>query len=358
MGFTKPTVISRWALAAAMLALAAPACRSSWKEVRKAPSFAPTEARPVRVAVLPFRDDTGGTSPLLYPFVPLIWLANALLLSVPEGMPDSEKGAQSLRALLAARLRGGAWSVVDSATVDTTLAHKGLLATAPTLDARTLGKLLGVDAVLYGTLDSWSGRYYVLESRTVVEGTVKIVSTVDGSELFRGTVGVSDAAGLSGGPTGYVSAAATPVAALGKGPYRELAIQWAELMGSQISGAYSDEAAAQTPAPYLSVAALAGSPKGDQEYVPGEVIEVLALGRPGCTATFDLGTLRVRIPMSEFSRFPRTSDASEGEITGMYRGAYIVSKGDRAAGAPVTVTLESAGGRATALAQGGSVTIR
>jgi putative lipoprotein DUF799 len=343
----------------ALLVLAAggiAACRSSWNEVRRDETFEPTEAAPVRVAVLRFEDRTGGTSPFLYPFLPFIWLAGLVTLQVPEGTPDSGKGAETLRALLIARLRGSSLNLVDPATVDTTLAHRGLLERASGMDPRELGKLLGVDAILYPELLGWSGRYYVIESRTVVEASIVLRSSVDGSELFSGTVGVSDAAGVSGGPTGYIGAAATPLAALGKGPYRELAIQWAERMGSELAGEFRGESAAGTsPPPAIAVAAITQSPRGG--FQPGDLIEVLAVGTQRCRASFDIGTLRVRIPMAEFARLPRTGLPDSGEISGLYRGSYMVVEGDRVAGAPVLVTMESGGGRATIPAENGPVTI-
>ena len=266
---------------------------------------------------------------------------------MPEGTPDSVKGADTLRALLMARLRGSSLSVVDPAVVAATLYHAGLHEKAAKMDPRELGRLLGVDAILYGSLEGWSGRYYFIESRTVVEGTVRLVSCVDGTELFRATVSVNDAQGVSGGPTGYVSAVATPLAALGTGPYRKLAIEWNEAVGGELVGAYASNAAdASTPAPYVSNVAAPEPPAGG--YKQGDAIEVLAIGSPGCRATFSIGTLRSRVPMTEYARGSRTGVPDPRETSGFYRGSYVVTAADRVREAPVTVTLESAGGHATA----------
>lgn len=343
----------RTLLLAAALAIAA--CASSSSSSKRAPTFQPSESSPVRVAVLPFRDATGGVSPFLYPALPLIWLANVITLRIPEGTPDSAKGAATMRALLIARLRYSRLDVVDPGAVDTTLAHRGLLERASEMDPRDLGRALGVDAVMYGTLESWSTRYYLIESRTVVEGTVRLRSAVDGSDLFQGTVAVNDAEGITGGPTGYIGLAATPLAALGAGPYRQLAIAWAGEMGMLLGGPIeSDEP--QGPEPYVTTAVVHDPPPGG--YKPDDVIEVFAIGATDCTATFDIGTLRVRIPMTEFARVPRTGEVGAAETSGQYRGSYVVREVDRVNEAPVTVTLETSSGRvATFAASGKPVTI-
>ncbi len=331
------------------------ACKSSWITARRAEGFEPTEARPVRVAVLRFEDRSGGTSLLLYPFLPVIWLASAVTLSVPEALPDPEKGADTLRALLCARLRGSTLNVIDPQAVDTRLAHGGWLPRASSMDPKELGRILGADAILFGEVTDWAGHYYGIESRTVVEAGVRLVSTLDGRELYRASIGVSDASGVSGGPTGYVSAAATPLAALGSGPYRDLAIQWSERMGRALVGGIDDSSPAAAPAPAI-IAAAVSAPR-DRTLVPGDVIDVYALGTPGCHASFDLGTLRRRVFMSEVARQPRTGDVRNGSEAGLYRGAYVLQEGDRIVGAPVVVALASSGGSATLVAQGGTISV-
>ncbi|HKD99489.1 MAG TPA: hypothetical protein VKE69_00650 [Planctomycetota bacterium] len=349
-----PSSLFRRIAALAVLSLAA--CSSSWQSVRRSDGFMPSEIAPVRVAVLRFDDRTGGTSVFLYPFLPFIWLADVVTLQVPEGTPDALRGADVLRALLIARVRGSHLNIVDPLTVDTTLEHLGLYEKASSMDPKELGKLLGVDAVLTGELLDWSGNYYVVESRTIVEARVVLRSCTDGSELFRGEIGVSDSSGVSGGPTGYVSAAATPLAALAKGPYRDLAILWADRMGASLvgdTGAFGDGAMTEAP-PAIAVAAATKAPPGG--FRSGDVIDVYAVGTPGGVAWFDLGTLRVRIPMSEFARVPRTGGAGS-ELSGHYRGTYVVASGDRVENAPLAVTLVSPSGRARILAESGPVTI-
>lgn len=328
-------------------------CATSWKEVRREPSYAPTPAAAIRVAAPPFRDETGGRSPLLYPVLPLVWIANIALLRVPEDAPPSSQGAESLRSLLVARLQGTSLGVVDPRAVDTTLHHLDLLDRAHETDPVELGRILGVDAVLLGTLRTWEPRYYGVETRTVVEAEVTLVSCADRSELLRATVGVTDGAGLSGGPTGYVSAASAPLAALGGGPYRPLSIEWSERMAAELLGSPQEGSLAE--APYIAVAAVSTPPPGG--FRTNDVVEVFALGAPGCRASFDLGTLRVRVPMCETARVPRTGDRQLGEISAHYRGSYAVTEADRLLDAPVVVNLESAGGRASAFAENGRVTI-
>lgn len=187
--------------AGAVLLLAS--CNASWRYVKRDPMFRPTPAEPVRVAVLPFEDKSGGNSVLYYPFLPFIYLASLVTFSIPDAPPDSVKGAETLRELLIARLGGSAIRVVSSRAVLTTLHHRGLLEGSPRMDPVELGKILGVDAVLYGELLDWAGHSYVVESRTVVEARVRLVSCLDRRELLTATIGVTDRAGITGGPTGY-----------------------------------------------------------------------------------------------------------------------------------------------------------
>lgn len=347
----------RCILAIALL-LAPAACRSAWTDARRAPGFELSQSRPIRVAILPFEDRAGGRSPLVYPFVPFIWLANILTLSVPEGGPDPEKGARELRNFLAAFLLNSPVRALPSRATDTALAHRGLLANATKMDAVELGKLLDVDAILYGELLDWSGHYYIIESRTVVEARLRLVSCVDRRELFNITIGVSDAAGVSGGPTGYISAAATPLSALGKGPYADLAIAWAtraaqavlrrdELLETPSNIIKND------PPPYIAAAAASPQPGGG--FAPGDWIEVVALGAPGCAATFDVGTLHCGIPLVESARVPRPGTS---ELSGVYRGAFYVGDEDAAAEAPILVQFHKSGMSASRSADGPPVSIR
>ncbi|MFN0206146.1 MAG: hypothetical protein ACKVS6_07510 [Planctomycetota bacterium] len=327
----------------------------------RTPDFEPTHAKPLRVAMLPFENKSGNRSAFVIPFLPFIWLANLITFSVPEAGPDSGMGAATLRTLLAARLTGTPLRVVSTRATDTALAHKGLLAKAASMDPVELGKLLSVDAILFGELLDWSGNYYVLESRTVVEGRVRLVSCIDRSELVKINVGVSDAAGVSGGPTGYISAAASPLAALGKGPYSDLAVAWTTRVGDALSGdSVSGQQVPENPRstvgePYISAAGVTAPPPGG--WRAGQWIEVIVLGAPSCTATFNIGTLRTKIPMVEFSRVPRAG-GEPGEESAIYRGSYHIAPADRVVEAPVIVSLATAGSSAHLTASGNPITIQ
>ncbi len=341
----RPSIIRLFALAL----LAAAACRSSWREVRRDPEFQPTEALPLRIAVLPFEDATGGTSLLLYPFLPFIWAANLLTLRIPRAAPDTAVGARVLTELLAARLRGTAVDLVGSTEVESLLAATGSATLPEGLSPRELGERLGVDAVLYGRLLGWSGRYYVVEAHTVVEAHVRIVSTEDDREILDALIGVTDREGLTGGPTGWVSLALTPLAALGNGPYRALAIRWAQLAGDAVLGV---EAPAGGDV-RIEFAAIVDPLS--ETLAPGDTLTVEARGTPGCAAHFDLATLRRRIPMIEIAR--AEADDPSAEDLSVYRGSYLVSEGDRLEGGSVLVTLERGGLRATRTCDGGPVVI-
>lgn len=342
--------------AGAVLLLAS--CNASWRYVKRDPMFRPTPAEPVRVAVLPFEDKSGGNSVLYYPFLPFIYLASLVTFSIPDAPPDSVKGAETLRELLIARLGGSAIRVVSSRAVLTTLHHRGLLEGSPRMDPVELGKILGVDAVLYGELLDWAGHYYVVESRTVVEARIRLVSTLDRRELLTATIGVTDRAGVTGGPTGYIGAAATPVAALAAGPYADLAHEWADLTTKDLlltgNATNGTGVIPVDPVPFVAAAAVA-PPRNGVRYLEGELLEVVALGAPGCKATFDVGGLRASVPMVETARTARPG--AEDEVSAVYQGHFYVSATDRADGAAVRVTLESSAGRATAVVGGERVKI-
>jgi hypothetical protein len=351
------TSFARLLVPAAVLALALGACRSSWRDVKRDPGFRPTASEPVRVAALPFIDQSGGTSPLYYPFIPFIYLASAVTFSIPDAPPDSVKGAETLQSLLLARLGGTPLRVVPPRAILTTLHHKGILEKAHEMDPVELGKILGVDAILYGELLDWAGHYYVAESQTVVEASVKLVSTLDRRVLVSATIGVTDRAGVTGGPTGYVGAAATPVAALGSGPYELLAHAWAEQAAKdllQSAEAGGETSTSDDPAPFIAAAAVS-PPRQGGVYREGELFEVVVLGSSGSQAFFDVGSARTRVPLIETSRSIREGEVRE--VSAIYRGNFIVSAADRAEGLTVKVTLESRSGRAVAVAEGEPVRI-
>lgn len=333
------------------------ACRSAWTDGGLRDRFAPDVTKPMRVAILPFEDRAGGRSVFIYPFLPFIYLANFITLSVPEEAPDSAKGATALRVLLAARLSNTALHVVPFRAADTALAHLGLLQNTNALDPVELGRVLDVDAVVHGELTDFSTRYYILESRTVVEARVRMVSCSDRRELFSAVVGVADSAGISGGPTGYVSAAATPLAALGKGPFADLSVAWSLRAGDALAvgDAPAVEWAPGAPesgAPFIAAAAVGENTRF--EYEPGDWIEVVAVGAPACVATLQIGSLYSGVPMTETSRVTRPGSG----FVSTYHGYFAVEEGDEVSGAPITVNFTKNGTRATAIASSEPVTLR
>ena len=346
-----PARVLRFTAALAAIGLAAAAiggCQTSWKEVHRDETFKPTEARPVRVALLPFADETGGVSPFLYPVMPFIWLANLATLHLPESAPDTEKGARLLSQLLEARLRATPVNVLGPVEVESRLRADPGAPPLSSLDPKEIGERLEVDAVLTGTLTSWSTRYYVVESRTVVEANLRLVSTRDGAEWLRARIGVADGAGVAEGPLhlSWIGYALEPLSALGKGPFRDLAIEWAQSAGDAIENAPESSG----PPPTLATAQIVNAPAGG--WRPGGEIVVEARGTAGCDATFDLATLHRRIPM------PRVDDAADDSgALALYRGRYVVAEGDRLVEGPVTVTLSRGGARATKLADHGPVSI-
>jgi hypothetical protein len=62
------------------------------------------------------------------------------------------------------------------------------------------------------------------------------------------------------------------------------------------------------------------------------VVQVEAVAPSGTIASFDIGVLRTGVPMVEVEKLP---DADEA--LGVFRGAYVVQRGDRAEVAVIRV---------------------
>lgn len=340
---------ARRGLAPALLALAA--CASGVSDVSRDPAFRPSPSAPVRIAVLPFEDRTGGVSPLLYPFLPIIWLVDLVTLQLPDKPLDTGKGAETLRAMLIARLRLTSVDVVDAPTVDAALAARGWLGHAAAVPPVEMARALGVDAVLTGRLLRWSTRWFVLQSESAVTAEVRIRSGRDGEILFAATVKENDETGLTGGPSGFTSLASEPLAELGSAtPFPKLAFLWAFQVGELIAAEPESQILEMNvPGRPPEIHAIAVSaPRDGRAFAPGETMEVFAVGSPGCRAWFEIGYLRSFVPMSEFLRPRRTGNPRSREVAGLYRGSFVVGANDRVDGAPVAVRLESPKGRSAA----------
>src|SRR5262249_44453445 len=130
---------------------------------------------PIRVAILPFDDQSGGTffSVIAWPFKQI-----ANLFVSHTGAPASEPST-ALREAIAANLRVTNIDLVDLRFVSTTLAHNGYLkldgsGTYTKEKPQVLGQLLGADALLYGTITKYRSDYFVAESEVTVGAKLKL----------------------------------------------------------------------------------------------------------------------------------------------------------------------------------------
>jgi hypothetical protein len=79
--------------------------------------------------------------------------------------------------------------VFPVAVVDAFMKENGL-PTAGEMHAVSLAKIqevVGADAVLYVTVESWGQKYRIVSSDTVVRARARLVDVADGSELWAGT---------------------------------------------------------------------------------------------------------------------------------------------------------------------------
>jgi hypothetical protein len=237
-----------------------------------------------------------------------------------------------LRNDVVAWLRQGSFDVVEPWITDTAVFHAGLGVKGVTDPARAveIARLLQVDAVLFGDVTRWNRSYYVLQSTAEVALKLDLRES-NGTELFEGERSERIGAGLSGGPTGFISAATEPLAGLKGSALRDLMRSTARDAALDLNG--GTLGAEMGPlAPRLSFVAVQQLHAGP--YLPGERIEVIAVGTPDCEVRCDIGRLHTGVPMPMTMRLadPRGDRAT-------YQGAYIVQQGDSVQGLPVYCTI-------------------
>ncbi|MCA8956151.1 MAG: hypothetical protein KDC87_08755 [Planctomycetes bacterium] len=299
------------------------------------PRLAGLRAMGYRIAVMPFAVTAPADGFLASSLAPVGELF-ALEPGAPR-LPDRARIGALLRGDVVAWLRQGAFEVVETWVSDTKLAHSGMSAgeLADPKFARRVAAVLKVDGVLYGDVLRWNRAYYVLESRAEVALRLELHDGPTRERLFRTERSESVGSGLSGGPTGLVAAATEPLAALRGSQLRELTRAVGRHAAIDLNGgALRPEPGPLTPR--LSVFALARPHPGP--FRVGERIDLLAIGTPGCVVRFDLGRLRVGVPMLETSRFedPRGARAT-------YEGHYVVQEVDPRVRLPVYGTIHPAG---------------
>lgn len=322
-------IARRHVVLAAVLSMLAGCSVPTTKVVDRRPGFALRGSEPLRIAVLPLRDAVPPPSLIYYLGRPFVWAARVVTLDFGPSMPSSATAAQTMRMLLSARLHDESTEIVDLGQLDCALANcshgrddAGIVAMAKELD---------VDAVLEGELRGLGAGWAVVRTNRELAGRVRLRSGHDGSVLFTADVAIGNGAGIDHGPTGWVSLVATPLAALDSGPYTEMAIDWAEVVGRELLG--RSVLAADGREPMLQNVRIEAP---DGPLGPGARLEVTADGPPDASVHFHLGTLHREIPMFAVGTQP------DGLVR--YRGVYRLRVGDRALQAPIAVHLLLPGG--------------
>jgi hypothetical protein len=303
-------------------------CGSSLK-IQRSPRF--DEQAPLRIAILPFEDRSGGT---VFTVLAAPFKAVADLFVSRKGAPPTDN-AQALREAVAANLRTAALDVVPLGQTDTVLAHNGLLVPGKEMrfaktPPRELGRLLGADALFYGVLTDAGTEFYLAETRVVVGAELRLVDAQNGEELWRAEGEESQGFGITKGPTGYVSAAVEPLKGLRESNQWRVTEDFARNVVGSFRRRPTSTSGPGSQVPFLSIAVANVEP--EERLAVGAVVRVVAIGRPGMRGRFDVGGVRRGIPMTEFG-------------PGTYQGTYTVLEGDRFAGDPVRVILRNDDGR-------------
>ncbi|MCA8958985.1 MAG: DUF799 family lipoprotein [Planctomycetes bacterium] len=320
-----------------LLGLMAVAAGCASTDSGRSPDFESARAQGLRVAVLPFRV----TAPQEGRIISALGAVGSLLAleGLGDDSPPGDQAAVILRRAFAASLAGGPFEVSELWATDTRLSHLGLTAdqTQDRSLAPSLAQSLGVDAIVYGDVERWNRSYYVVEARATVALRVELVDGRVGHTLFWERHEESSGAGLSGGPTGQISAVTEPLKGLSGDALSHLARSVAGFCATALNDTDPLTGPLEPPLvgpsfPSISFASVIREHEGT--FQAGDTIRVVVVGSPDQDARFDLGRYRTSIPMVEIDR---VDDPRGARST--YLGTYVVTEGERAVDLPVFVTL-------------------
>jgi hypothetical protein len=316
---------------AATAAVLLGACTSVDVQQHSEPQLATLRSMGYRVAVMPITvsaPDDGFFSDALAP------LGEALSLESSRELPMREQIARLVHEDVVAWLQQTEFEVVDPWHVATEASHAGFDAERrrDPANAAAIARAVGADGIVYGDLRRWNRGYYVLQSVVDVALRLELVDVATGVTLFHTDRSEQIGSGLTGGPTGYVSAATEPIAGLRGSNLRTLTRSVsrhavADMNGGELGNQPSPMS------PRLSVVALAKEHEGP--FRAGERVEVIAVGSPDCEVRFDLGRLRTAVPMLQTERH---DEGARARAT--YVGHYVVAPADDADDLPVGCTIQ------------------
>ncbi len=323
-------------LALALLGLLLGACTSVDARHEQAPELARLRSVGYRIAVLPFvvtAPEDGFLSDSLTP------VGELLALEAHRELPLRERLGMLVHDDAVAWLQHSEFEVLEPWHVLTLLHHTGNQpkGSAPRSQLPAMARAVGADGILVGEIRRWNRGYYVLQSVVEVGIHLELVDADTGKVLFAGDRLETIGSGLTGGPTGYVSAATEPITGLRGSTLRSLTRSVtrhaiADLNGGELG------AEAGTTSPRLALVALAK--EHDGPFRVGERIDVIAVGTPDCDVRFDLGALRTAVPMRQTAR---ENDPRGARAT--YLGHYIVQATDHAEDLPLQCTIQHGAAR-------------
>lgn len=315
----------------ALVLLALAGCASVEVQAVPAADLRQLRESGLRIAVMPFAVSAEADGFLGETLAPI---GELISLEAARGRPLRESIGDLVREDVFAWLQQSDYEVVDPWHVSTQLTHANVphARWSDPAHATEVARACGADALLYGDLRRWNRSYYVVETIVEVALELRLVEGATGRALFTGLRRETLDAGLTGGPTGYSSAATTPIAGLRGSQLRTLTRDVARHAVADLNGGELGAVASST-APRLSIVAL--GKQHDGPFQAGERVDVYAIGSPDCVVRFDLGRLRTAAPMRQTQLH---EDARGKQAT--YVGHYVVGAGDAGDELPVTCTID------------------
>lgn len=289
-------------------------------------------AEPLRIAVLPFNriDDKGMA----------VNDKGDLLIDQVISTKSEDSPADFVQSQVQSELSNLSLDIIPPGVVEGELLHHGFdkVGSKPvTLDVPKLltatpnelcNKILSCDAVLYGSVTKWDRSYYGIQTVNTVGINLKLVSAKDQKVLFESLAENTESRGLTKGPTGFSDLVLEPIKGLDAEIIEDLSRELVKKMLKPLAVSSKPEYLETAPPAILASAhdALNGKiSKNDK-------LTVVAMGSPGQSATFAIGTAVDSVPMFERS-------------AGHYIGEFLPLQTDNFKDQEVNVTLKDQFGR-------------
>jgi hypothetical protein len=293
-------------------------------------------AEPIRIAVLPFAqvDENGQLAQVDENYlIDNVAIVSSKLKQTP---------AEFVQSLVQSELSKASLDVITPAVVEAELLHHSfdvpgakpvrvdlqkVFAAPPSTLCRDL---LSCDAVLYGKVTKWSRSYYGIQAVATVALDLSLVSAKDGKVLFHAYAEDSDSRGVTKGPTGFSDLVIEPLKGLDNQIITDLA---RGVVINAVKPLYVKNRPEFLQSAPPAILASAHDASTGQLFKNGK-LTVVALGTPGQSASFSVGSVVQGLPMIE-------------RDSGHYIGEYVPLATDRFENAFVTVSLRDQYGRAT-----------